>query len=391
MYSALFTGALFASCDSSTSTQLNQEKAGYKSTAELRTEAISIEKPKELDQTGKIYTKGDYILVNEQFKGIHVINNTNPSDPKTVAFVNIPGNVDVVMKDDVLFADNYADMVTINVNTGEINRVENAFSKYKNNDGQFVAFNGDQPKDMYGMGVGFRAVGHSGPSGGGNSGPGVGGSMSRFAVVGDYMYAIDGDELKVFDIKRLYKPELVKTVAINFEVETIYPYGDKLFIGGTQGMYVYDNADPTNPELLSQFEHAVACDPVVADGTHAYVTLRNGTPCGGAANELLVVDIEDVTKPKLVKAYEMFNPHGLAVEQGLLYLCDGKQGLKVYDIYDKSNVTGNLIFKDHDVSTFDVIPTEKSLIVVGKDGLVQYDRTNAADMKVLSTIKVKNS
>ena len=392
MFGALAVGALLVGCSGPVDSPAPGDLT-YQSDEELRHYDIGIEAPRELKKTGKIYLKGDYILVNEMHQGVHVINYKDPSNPKNLAFVKIPGNVDVAVKENILYADNYMDLVAFNYNTGEITREKNAFKSFRTAEGDFVAFN--NTGDPFGVNrVGFNAVANGSPGGASMNGPGTGGSMTRFAIVGDYMYVVDGDEMKVFDIKRLYDPQLISTVAIGFEVETIFPHEDKLFIGGTQGMYVFDNSNPENPEMLSRFEHAVACDPVVVDGNTAYVTLRGGNPCGNSNNELLVVDVNNVTAPALVKAYPMHNPHGLAVEAGLLYLCDGNQGLKVYDTSNPDDVAGNLIFKDRSLTgTFDVIadPGSSTLIVVGKDGLHLYDRTNAADLKPLSTIAVNRT
>ena len=38
--------------------------------------------PQPLETSGKIYAYGDYIFVNEPYKGVHVIDNTNPAAPR---------------------------------------------------------------------------------------------------------------------------------------------------------------------------------------------------------------------------------------------------------------------------------------------------------------------
>ena len=337
--------------------------------------------------TGKIFVNGKFIMVNEPYQGIHLIDNTNPAAPKNTSFLSAPGNVDMAMKDDILYIDNYDDLVAFNTKTSEQKRIKGAFKSLRDAEGQVFAFNSGT-SDPLGMSRGtFNAVAKGGPSNSSatntNGGPGVGGSMSRFAVVGNYLYVIDGMEMKVFDITHAYNPIAVSTVKMDFTVETIFPYGDKLFIGGTQGMFVYDATDPKNPTQLSQFQHVVACDPVVVEGEYAYVTVRGGTPCRGSLNELMVLDIKDITNPVLVKNYPMNNPHGLSVEGNMLYLCDGNQGLKSFDITDKSNIAP--VFTDHSMKTYDVIsdPNSASLIVVGKDGLYQFDRTNPKELKML--------
>ena len=66
----------------------------------------------------------------------------------------------------------------------------------------------------------------------------------------------------------------------------------------------------------------------------------------------------------------MDGPYGLGISNNLLFICDGSAGLKVYD---KSNVE-NLKLLNHfkDIITYDVIPLESHLLMVGNNMLYQY-------------------
>jgi hypothetical protein len=75
--------------------------------------AVKIEVAQPLHSTGKIYIYGQYILVNEKFKGIHVIDNTNPASPQNIAFLHIDGCIDMAMKNNVLYADNAVDLIAL--------------------------------------------------------------------------------------------------------------------------------------------------------------------------------------------------------------------------------------------------------------------------------------
>lgn len=61
---------------------------------------------------GKIVYAEPYILINEQYRGIHIIDNTNPEDPQKLSFVQIPGNTDFTVKGDYLYANKGVDLVT---------------------------------------------------------------------------------------------------------------------------------------------------------------------------------------------------------------------------------------------------------------------------------------
>ncbi len=364
----------------------------YKTADELRESEIQLQDARKLENPGKIYIKDDMILINEMGKGIHLVYNANPAEPKNVGFVKIPGNIDVAMKGDLIYADNYMDLVTLNTKTGEVKRVKNAFKVFeKQRREQSLALaNGETPLSMGIRSTQFQAVSHGSASGGGAP-VGTGGSMARFAIVDNNLYVLDGNDMYVYDITDPSNPVEINKVAMDFAVETIFPHEGQLFIGGSEGMYIYDNSDPTNPRFLSKFEHAIACDPVVVDGNHAYVTLRSGGPCDRAINQLDVVDISDIKNPTLVKNYQMHNPHGLSVQNDVLYLCDGNQGLKVFDVANKGNVLDNLKFADRNIRmAYDVIPNDAmgTIIVVGKEGIFQYDAMDPQNLQRISEITI---
>ncbi|HEY4935346.1 MAG TPA: hypothetical protein VII44_02135, partial [Puia sp.] len=64
---------------------------------------------------GKITVAGKYIFLSEPYQGIHIIDNSNPSSPKNVSFINIPGNEDMAIKGNTLYADAYGDLVSFDI------------------------------------------------------------------------------------------------------------------------------------------------------------------------------------------------------------------------------------------------------------------------------------
>jgi hypothetical protein len=81
--------------------------------AESNLKDIAVEASQPIAQLGKLAMKDGYLFVNERMKGIHVFDNRNPADPDPVAFISIPGNTDFEFKGDVLFADNFSDLVVL--------------------------------------------------------------------------------------------------------------------------------------------------------------------------------------------------------------------------------------------------------------------------------------
>jgi hypothetical protein len=80
--------------------------------------SVFIKDVQEIIRPGKIYYKDNMIYLNELYKGIHVINNTDPAAPEKIAFINIPGCIDIAIKNNSLLADNAVDLVSIDLSKG---------------------------------------------------------------------------------------------------------------------------------------------------------------------------------------------------------------------------------------------------------------------------------
>ena len=64
---------------------------------------------------GKIYVYGKYLLVNEKLKGIHVFDNSDPSQPVNLGFLQLLGNSDMAIRDNLLYADYMGSLVALTV------------------------------------------------------------------------------------------------------------------------------------------------------------------------------------------------------------------------------------------------------------------------------------
>jgi hypothetical protein len=380
---------------------------------------------------GKIYIKDNYLFVNELGKGIHVFDNSNPSAPQNISFINIPGNVDMAIKGNILYADSHIDLVAIDIsNPAEVKvskRLENTFDVYYRQwltsgfvstgtidsiKGIIVEWKEREVKQVsecnmgnmwWGGGWVFNDMaGYSKSSGiltsasSAVNSPGRGGSTARFTISNNYLYAVDFSQLFLFETANASSPSLKSKISINgLGIETIFPYKNALFIGSQNGMFIFDNSDPSNPKQLSSFSHARACDPVVADDEYAYVTLRsvnNLTRCGDAPSDVLsVVDIRDLSNPRLYKTFPMEHPYGLGIDGRNLFICEGDKGLKRYDKTSVWDIDKNLKERLSDINAVDVIPFGNVLIVTGKDGIYQYDYSNPDKLKFLSKLIVSKS
>lgn len=379
----------------------------YKTTAEVRAN-IRSNAPKPVVNPGKIYIKGHYIFLNEVDKGIHVINNSNPAAPVNAAFIDIPGNVDIAVKDNILYADFYTDLVAINIS----NPLAVSVEKFVGNvfpERYYYGYHTDSSKVIYdwvkktetveigcdsmsiysSAGVIFNRNDAGLASGTMKASPvGISGSLARFGLINDYMYAVSHDSLRVISLASALNPVVARSVSLGWGIETLFPFKDKLFIGSNTGMLIYSVANPLIPVRLGTFQHVRTCDPVIADDNHAYVTLHSGTLCAGFTNQLDVLDVSNLLSPALLKTYPLTSPRGLAKDGTLLFICDGDDGLKVFDAANPLAITMIKQFAMDEAN--DVIAWNNIALVIAKDGLYQYDYSSATDIRLISKIAIEN-
>lgn len=373
------------------------------SKAEFRT-LVEVLPPKTIDESGKIYAYGNYIFVNDENSGVHVIDNSNPTTPTPIAFVRIPGNVDISVKNDYLYADSYTDLLVFDISNinliSQEYRLEDVFAVYDYQipiEAQEVNWGSFDFDNEVVVGwtlteerreISNETVDIALENGGGldaNDQIGIGGSLARFKIVGDVLYTVGTYEMDIFNITNLSQPVLDNSLYAGWNIETMFHADGYLYLGGTNGMFIYSISNPSNPQYVSEFVHWEGCDPVVVDGNYAYLTLRGGNLCGQMESVLEVIDVSDKSNPQLVAAYSMDNPYGLGFKNEQLFVCDGNSGLKVYD---KTNPLDLLLQEEYnEMLSKDVIPMEDLLLMIGDDVLYQFEYTETG-LNHLSTLQL---
>ena len=231
---------------------------------------------------------------------------------------------------------------------------------------------------------GDSQAGAPGNSNGGGSSDGQGGSMAVFALKGNYLYTVDTNYMHVFQISDPTNPVKVNDVYIGFNIETLYSLDNYLFVGSQNGMFIYDVSNPENPTFMSQAEHFTACDPVVANQTHAFVTLHSNTNCGNNINTLMVYDIQNIQQPELIHQRNLVSPKGLALYENYLVICDDE--LKIFDITNPAEPT---LAKSFNKSYKDVVIYNNILFAFGTSQITQYT-WEASDFLTIEQISQLN-
>lgn len=394
----------------------------YKSFSEWRSEPMDMQAAKSIVTPGRIYVYRNLLIVNEFMRGVHIFDNSVPASPVDLGFLPVIANIDIAVRDNIMYLDSYTDLLAFDISDARhpklVNRLQDVLTLDKMENLCFVeGFNPQYPLGQIDMSQGvvvgwtvgeikdddiykdfessFAMNGMQNFRGGTGTGKtanfssnGIAASTARFAIQDHYLYALNDWRIKVFDIQSgIVAGSTVDAMSAGYP-ETIFPADGNLFIGTTMGMCIYSLSNPASPMFLSQYDHGTGCDPVVVQGDVAFVTLSTGRNCPGIANVLDVVDISNLSAPRLLYSFNMTNPKGLGVDGNTLFLCDGEDGLKVFDKTDLATMDQHLTKQFDNIVTNDVIPMGDVLLMTGAAGIYQYDYTDLRNIQEISLIPV---
>lgn len=345
-----------------------------------------------IENPGKIYVGSDYLLIGEEKEGIHVIDNSDAYNPQAINFIQIPQNKEFYVEGNILYAESMYDVVSYDLsdleNVTMRSRELDVFqADFTNSNGEkLVGFTFEEvreevdcnsqinPTQINYFGWNNELIPNSAvPSSfAGNSTGGVG-TVNRMAYNNNHLYIIN--ERDLFVLSDYGQLSYISTQSnIGWDMETIFPYEDNLFIGTQNGMLIYNLDNESSPEYEARFDHAQACDPVLPTDNVAYVTLRSGSACQGFNNELDVINISDLQNPFLEKVVQLESPYGMSKSGDVLYVGEGENGLSIFDVTDRVNPI--LIKKESSVEAYDIIahPTNSSrILIAGTSGIGQYE------------------
>lgn len=382
----------------------------FMSAKEFRSKEIRVRSAQPIKEQGKICFYEGYLYISEPGKGIHIIDNRDPHSPKAIGFVELDGNTDIAIRNNLLYADSYVDLLWFALTDpgapAYTNRLENAF-KYalpiiendywydyyecfeetNRNEYIIVGWKLKKRKQFYCYQDERMYLANSdGGNKGSSNSNGINGSMSRFSLYSDYLYTVVNNHMSIFDLSQEKPVKAAEDIPVGWSVETIFSSGENMFMGTPSGMLIYSVKDPLNPEYMSMIWHAWGCDPVVVENDIAYVTIHAGNLCGQNTNELIVIDVSDVRNPTPIVSYTMKKPKGLGIDNGTLFVCD--DGLKVFNAKEPQMIMANQLAHYAGIDGYDVIPYNNTLMMIAKDGLYQYDYADLKNIKPISKIKI---
>jgi hypothetical protein len=380
-------------------------------------EPVETSAPQAITSMGKIYIKDHFLFVNEKYKGIHVFDNSDPSNPVNLSFINIPGNVDLSVKGIYLYADSYVDLVVLDITdvtqVEEVKRINDIFpytipdveesypiAPIDQEKGVITGWTVEEytevtegdiapPPIYYYDKLGGIYLSETTGAGSGDmttTTVGVGGSLARCIIADDILYILNQYQLQLVDISTPDSPMAGTKFDLWWMAETVFIDSTFLYIGTQTGMLIYDIKEPAMPVYLTAYDHMQSCDPVVVDQGIAYVTMRSGNWCGGWQNQMDVINISNPKNPVLLKSYPLAEPYGLGIDTPVLFVCDGSAGLKIFDVTDPYTIDDHLIKSYPGIQATDVIPLDGILILIGTTGIIQYDYSDLNNILEISRI-----
>ena len=262
---------LFASCTKDNATISLTFKKGtavYADIEEIRTVEL-VSTPRMIENAGKLFIGENYILIGENGKGIHVLDNTDPSNPINIGFLQLPFTKEFFVDNDMIYAESQYDFIKIDLsdinNPVMVDRVEYAFAEaIENADGLvLVGFSyetvtrsfktdseeAEELKDSYYLYCDYNnsvIPASSVPSSFVGSERGVKGTVNKIAVYSNHVYVVSNSMLHTFQDSPS-NIMLVGSTDIGWDNETIYAEGNHLFIGTQSSMIVMDVTNPSSP------------------------------------------------------------------------------------------------------------------------------------------------
>jgi hypothetical protein len=359
---------------------------------------------RDIQNPGKVVVSGKYLFVNEIKQGIHLIDNSDPTNPIPVSFIQIPGNGDFTVSENIIYADSYCDLISLDItDPGNVKEIGRSNELYK-----FGWFNGiwwsveygglffnEYKKDTITETVSVDCENNTvAPE------PFVyidrispdylthAKTPPRFAIQDNYVYSSSIDLFKIFNLHNPANLKPVSSIVIDQANFAFSSYQNKLFIGQAFDLAIYDSSNPLEPRFVSRFDSVTSCDKIAVQNNIAYVAQRTGLICGGKS-ELRIFDISNISAPRFIKKYSMDNPRALSVDFPILYVCEGINGLKVFDVTDTLAIDQHLLSHEKDIRADGVVISGKTVIVTATDGLYQLDAINPKNLRRLSKIPFK--
>ncbi len=383
-------------------------------------DSITAMPARELCTGGNLYAFGNYVFINVNREGYHLLDNTDPANPRNVAFLRVPGATHMAFVDGNMVSDSYADMVVLDFKgPNSLQLVSSTPNLLLQTDGfivesdevavgfedREVTFTEDCSGFVTGRCNGCETLAFASSADvkfSRNAGASVGnvqintgGSLARLAFCNRNLYVLAPNRLTTFQLDGRTLVNIGET-NLGGGQEAIVLNGQHLYIVSEWGLQIFEIGNCGLPVARGFAQRFWSNDPVAIEGDRAVVALRNGNvPTAALDGRLMVYDISDRNNPRVMFQHPLAHPVGVALRNGKLYVCDGIDGLLVYDFdaRNPSSLATSQIQRlaDADVVDLAILPYTAGTVLlgVGHRTVSEYAVDAAGLLTPLSTLQAE--
>jgi hypothetical protein len=156
------------------------------------------------------------------------------------------------------------------------------------------------------------------------------------AIDGGYLYSVEGATgVRIYDLADPVRPVPIATIPFTFSPQILTVSAQRLYVGrrisNMEHLFIYDVADPADPELLGTSMIPQSPYKIELEGDLAFVA--------DGEHGLVVLDVSDPSAVAAVSRVESIgDAYDLQRDGDLVYVADGNRdaGLQVVDVSDPS-------------------------------------------------------
>jgi hypothetical protein len=356
---------------------------------------------------------GKYLLFNELLEGIHIVDNTNPKDPRKVGFIEIPGNLDFDTDGQYLFADSYTDLLTFDVlnllQPVFLRRTHNIFSNsvldfkgrkiayyhikdsvvdfrcagisrsYQDNDGSYIMELGFA-KSFYFNQTGFRYTGEP---------VGSGGPRSRILLCDNSLFTCDNNTLikeRVLSGGGLGFGEIYP---FEYRAEKLQKLGDYF---GYTSFHGTSFAKLNGSSSLAFSDHFFKFkSPAAFEGAGDTLWYGHFTqPFANVFNTIEMYKMYGIQAPLRFSAFQTQKVSNIVKMDQYLIVCHGEEGFSIYDIhYPEGNRPRFVTLVSELSAEMASVVGINTFLILGSKGVYQYQIGQSEALSYLSHLPLQ--
>lgn len=226
-----------------------------------------------------------------------------------------------------------------------------------------------------------------------------GGNLARFTIIGNYLCAVNGSNIKVYNIQLPANPMQVGNMGPGATILSLRTLQDSLLVIGTVGMYspyalsVYNFKPNQSLQLLGALDSSQANDPFTFGQNYLFTSEHAGASSSYYVqySQMFAYNIKKLNasyyynNPDYKTRKNIYSPLDLSADGDNLFVCDS--GLKVFDITNVAKIT---LKKHFNIEAQNVLSNNGNLTILGPTGLFQYQYATDT-VSLLSKINIVHS